>query len=331
MLATTQIMPTPVTTIPWPDQYRHFATAGESLLQVFKDVEVIRTFKRRAPFRYTAAAMLVTNQRILFLDHANRALSPTATFEREVAGFTPVNQPQPASPSGLLPEPKLRTRYSYGRGRTTTEGTFDVNLDAEWALGTSHNERLHQEFIDNPSAYQKRGAAWWLTGIRDWTSVAGPAEVSGAPLVSGAAVKVPLQQVTAIAQMAFAGPKQRIPVAHVVGDGFLILGDDAKSAVLLSLINDVVGGKANRLFGDGYVARQPAPGMTGASTTYYYVSGVGFAAAIIIGVLWGLNTPSLLMIPLLIGGCIVAFRLLRRWEPRALASVTRERGPGKRP
>jgi hypothetical protein len=330
MLAITQIMPTPATTIPWPDQYRHFAAEGEGLLQVFNDVEVIRTFKRRAPLRYSAAAMLVTNQRILFLDHTNRPLSPAATFERDVAGFRP-GRTQPSTSSYTPPLPEPTPVYFDGRGRITRQGSFTLDLETEWALGTSYNERLHQEFIDNPSAYQKRGAAWWLIGIRDWTSVAGPAEVSAAPLVSASAVKVPLQQVTAIAQMAFAGPKQRVPVAHVVGDGFMILGDEAKSAELLSLINDLVGVQTNRLFGDDYVARQPAPGMTAASTTYYYVSGVGFAAAIIIGVLWGLNTPLVLMIPLLAGGCTVAFRLLRRWQPRVLASVTRERGPEKRP
>jgi len=183
-----------------------------------------------------------------------------------------------------------------------------------WVLDTSLNEKLDQEFKRNPKGYSKVFPLyWWVQGYREWTFVSGfacdPEEHS---------LHFNLVRLRAVSQW---GPGQRVPTSFPEGNAQLLLRncEALRKHLSESLPLDGVRERSQSPFTHEYTSSQPQKPASGAYRAYGYVFVVFFAALmalIILVVLSGLGLPLWIAVPLVLAGCFMAVRSLRRWGKR---------------
>jgi len=156
---------------PWP--FRFPRLNGEDALNDPRDpaslVDVKWEFVYYNAFWYESPSLprftsrvLLTNQRLLFLDANCNLLKTKIKFQRKKDWV-----PAMVDPFEGKIEPHLEERFGWERH---PEGKFA--LDPIWVLSRAGNENLHREFMANPRGFSKAPlAAWWVHGYRVWTWV----------------------------------------------------------------------------------------------------------------------------------------------------------------
>jgi len=258
--------------------------------------------------------MVVTNRRIVFLDDSKppELFSQTVIFKRH---------PFYDKYGNKIDRPGVPPPHSADW----------QDLSPFWTLVPLANDQLDQELKKNPKAYSKAPmAAWWIQGYRVWNWIGSPVKLHQDP-------SDPTRWVIEVPKMvlirAFAGggaPGRHIPRDHEEGRAELILKSlkDAQDLQdLVDRMNKFIPVEPASPFTQDYITNYPVKPMSGPYLAYYYVFWIGLAAAIMIGVLWGLGAPFWITVPLILGGCLSVVYFLRQKHLRAEISIKEKRQP----
>jgi hypothetical protein len=282
----------------WPEGLSRLD--GEEFSGELSDVKITRTFvvnlnrvEPQPPSTFDHLRMLLTNKRLIFLDESRRLFSPRVAcrpISMEVEEYGPTS--------------RLGRRIVHVNRRPGQVNHFD--LCPFWVLKRSANEELYQEFKKNPEAYSKTPGAYWVVGHRDWTWVERLFSAD-----KNTNFQFVLVRVKSAAAWGRAG--REAPTNDPEGTAHLSL-KDTDNAKLLKEHLDRIAPELGPPFTEEYIANLPVKPITGGMLIYYYVFWIGLAVVIMLGVLSVLGFPSWTRPPLLVGGCLIAIYLLRRWK-----------------
>jgi hypothetical protein len=242
------------------------------------------------------ARILVTDQRLVLLDHRNNLLGGEIVLK---------HLPRIAI-DDRGGEHKVYSRHAYpmSGGR--------VPLSPFWVFKPTANEGLYNEFLRDPKGYSKVGGAWWVDGYRQWSWIDQVLALGDRELRF---------RLLAVQVFSAWGPGRQLPTNHPEGWISICFDPPVSAQVLLQRINRQ---NPEDPFRPEFLASIPYRPETPGFRAYTNIFWIAAAEVIPMGILWGAGAPPWLFLLVGVGvawGALYLLKRFRRWIEKKLANA----------
>jgi hypothetical protein len=254
-------------------------------------------YEKPSPPRPFAANILVTNQRVVLMDHRNNLLGGEIVLKH--------------LPKIMLDE-RNREHKVYSR-HAFPMGGGRVPLSPFWVFKRAANEELYKEFMSNPKGYSKvGGGAYWMDGYRKWSWIDHVSPNNDGSIAF---------RLEAVRTFSGWGPGRFVPSNHPEGLVYLRFEPTVDSGTLASKLD--AWKDSDPIFRPEFIAGIPRKPETPGFALYTNIFWTCAAEVIPLGILLALGAPVWLILLVGIGvawGTLYLLKRFRLWIQKRMES-----------